>query len=42
MSVPLPPFQMLSGGGSGKVLLVIGVMVALAMAANQKKPTQQS
>jgi hypothetical protein len=33
----LPPIPMLSGGGSGKVLMVIGILVALAMVANQKK-----
>jgi hypothetical protein len=42
MSVPLPPVQMLSGGGSAKVFMVIGVLVALAMVSNQKKQTQQS
>lgn len=39
MSGPiLPPIPMLSGGdGSGKVLMVIGILVALAMVANANK-----
>jgi hypothetical protein len=38
--MPLPPVPMLSGGGSGKVLMVLGVLVAVAMVVqNQKKKT---
>ena len=38
MSGPiLPPIPMLSGGGNGKVLMVIGLLVALAMAAHTSK-----
>jgi hypothetical protein len=34
----LPPIQMLTGGGSsGKVLMVIGILVALAMVAQANK-----
>lgn len=32
----LAPFPMLSTGSNGKALLVIGVLVALAIAAKQK------
>ncbi len=39
---PVPSIPMLSGGGSGKVFLVIGVLVALAMASSQNKNNQQS
>lgn len=38
MSGPiLPPIPMLTGGGSGKVLMVIGILVALAMVAKANK-----
>lgn len=38
MSGPiLPPIPMLSGGGSGKALMVIGILVALAMVAQANK-----
>ncbi len=34
MSGPiLPPIPMLSGGGNGQVLMVIGILVALALVA---------
>ena len=40
---PIPAIPMLSGGSSsGKVLMVIGVLVALAVVANQKKKTGQA
>jgi hypothetical protein len=34
---PIPAIQMLSGRGSGKAFLVMGVLVALALAV-QRKP----
>lgn len=37
MSTILPTVPMLSGSGSGKTFLVIGILVALAVAAHQKK-----
>jgi hypothetical protein len=37
----LAPFPMLTGSSGGKALLVIGVLVALAIAAKQKSQTQQ-
>lgn len=37
----LPPIPMLSGGGNGKVLLVIGILVALAVVAkNSSDPAK--
>ena len=33
----LPPIPMLTGGSSGKVLMVIGILVALAMVAQANK-----
>lgn len=33
----LPPIPMLSGGGNGKVLLVIGILVALAAVAKNNQ-----
>jgi hypothetical protein len=39
---PIPTIPMLSGAGSGKALLVIGVLVALMISANRqsKQPAQ--
>ena len=37
----LPPIPMLSGGGNGKVLMVIGILVALAVVAkNSNDPAK--
>lgn len=35
---PIPVIPMLSGASGGKALLVVGVLVALALAANRKQP----
>lgn len=42
MSGPIPtPISMLSGGGNGKVLMVIGILVALAVVAkNSNDPAK--
>jgi hypothetical protein len=42
MSVITPSIPMLGGKGNGKVLLVIGVLVALAMAAKAKQTATTS
>lgn len=39
MSGPiLPPIPMLTGGGNGQVLMVIGILVALAVMAKNQAP----
>lgn len=43
MSGPvIPSIPMLSGGGSGKALMVIGVLVALAVVAKSQEPAVAS
>lgn len=43
MSGPIiPSVPMLSGGGSGKVLMVIGVLVALAVVAKNQEAAAAS
>ncbi|HJV82450.1 MAG TPA: hypothetical protein VJ651_16610 [Noviherbaspirillum sp.] len=38
-AILIPAIPMLSGKGSGKVLLVVGVLVALAIASQRKTAT---
>lgn len=38
---PIPVVPMLSGSGGGKTFLVIGVLLALAIAANRKPAPNQ-